>query len=106
MVTTHAYNEYPVAWAPHGHRIVYGRGEREGIYLVNADRRNDRRVTTDPPPEAEWGALAWSPDGHAIVYDTGGYDNTNLCVVGVDGRDKVQLTNTSAVDIDPSRAAG
>jgi TolB protein len=106
VVTTRAYTEYPVAWAPHGRRILYGRADHEGIYVVDANGRNDRRVTTDSPPEALWGALAWSPDGHSIVYDTGGYDKTNLFVVGVDGRDKVQLTNTSAIDIDPSWAAG
>jgi Tol biopolymer transport system component len=106
VVTTHAYTEYPVAWSPHGHRILYGRADRKGIYVVDAHGRNDRRVTSDSPPEALWGALAWSPDGHSIVYDTGGYDKTNLFVVGVDGRDKVQLTNTSAIDIDPSWAAG
>ena len=50
-------------------------------------------------------ALAWSPDGRSVVYDTGGYQNTDLYVIGVDGRGKVQLTNTPDVDIGPSWVA-
>lgn len=102
VVTTHAYNEYGEVWSPTGQRILYGRANRQGIYAIGSDSRNNRRVTRDTPPEAGWGALAWSPDGGSIVYDTGGYENTDLYVIGADGRDKVQLTNTPDIDIDPS----
>ena len=112
VVTTHAYNEYGVAWSPSGRRILYGRAasksiyvtESKGIYVIGSDGRNNRRVTRDSPPRADWGALAWSPSGGAIVYTTGG-GNTDLYVIGVDGRDKVQLTNTPDDDIDPSWVA-
>jgi Tol biopolymer transport system component len=52
-----------------------------------------------------WGALAWSPNGGSIVYDTGGYKNTNLYAIGIDGRHKVRLTNTPGIDIAPSGTA-
>jgi Tol biopolymer transport system component len=106
VVTTHAYTEYPVAWSPHGHRILYGRANRKGIYVVDANGRNDRRVTTDSPPEALWGALGWSPDGRSIVYATDRTGNGDLYVIGAGGRDKVQITSTSETDVDPSWAAG
>jgi Tol biopolymer transport system component len=105
VVTTHAYNEYGEVWSPTGHRILYGRANRQGIYVIGSDSRNNHRVTRDTPPGAAWGALAWSPDGGSIVYDTGGYKNTDLYVIGADGRGKVQLTSTPDIDIDPSWAA-
>jgi Tol biopolymer transport system component len=105
VVSTHAYNEYGEVWSPRGHRILYGRADRQGIYVIGSDGRNNHRVTRDTPPEADWGALAWSPDGGSIVYDAGGYENTDLYVIGADGRGKVQLTSTPEDDIDPSWVA-
>jgi Tol biopolymer transport system component len=105
VVTTHAYNEYGVAWSPDGGQILYGRADRMGIYVIGADGRNNHRVTRDSPPQADWGALAWSPDGGSVIYDTGTYNNTDLYVIGADGRGKVQLTSTPDIDIDPTWVA-
>lgn len=105
VVTTHAYNEYGEAWSPFGRRILYGRANSQGIYVIGSDGRNNHRVTRDAPPGAGWGALGWSPDGGSIVYDTGTYKNTDLYVIGADGRGKVQLTSTPDIDIDPSWVA-
>lgn len=105
IVTTHAYNEYGVAWSPRGRRILYGRAHNQGIYVVGSDGRNNHRVTSDSPPQAGWGALGWSPDGHSIVYTAGEPSNTDLYVIGADGRGKVQLTSTPDTEIDPSWVA-
>ncbi len=105
LVTTHAYTEYAVAWSPSGRRILYGRADDKGIYVIDADSHDNHRITRDSPPEAGWGALAWSPSGGSIVYTTGAADNTDLYVIGADGRDKVRLTATPDVDIDPSWSA-
>lgn len=105
VVTTHAYTEYPFAWAPQARRILYGRADRQGIYVINPDSSNNHRITRDAPPQAEWPALAWSPTGGSIVYDTGEGNNTDLYVIGADGRNKVQLTDTPAIDINPSWVA-
>jgi Tol biopolymer transport system component len=102
VVTDHAYTEYPFAWAPDSRRILYGRHDRQGIYVIGADGRNNHRVTRDAPPQAGWGALAWSPTGGSIVYTAGGTDNTDLYLIGIDGRGKFQLTSTPDIDIDPS----
>ena len=105
VVTDHAYTEYPFAWSPDSRRILYGRKDRQGIYLIGADGRNNRRVTRDAPPQAGWGALAWSPTGDSIAYTAGGTDNTDLYLIGSDGRNKVRLTATPDKDIDPSWVA-
>ena len=62
--------------------------------MIGADGRNNHRVTRDAPPQAGWGALAWSPTGDSIAYTAGGTDNTDLYLIGIDGRDKFQLTAT------------
>lgn len=105
VVTTHAYTEYGEVWSPTGHRILYGRAHNQGIYVIDPDSRNNHRVTRDSPPQAVWGAFAWSQDGSSIVYDAGTYKNTDLYVIGADGRGKVQLTNTPDIDIAPSWVA-
>jgi Tol biopolymer transport system component len=104
VVTTHAYTEYPFAWSPSGRRILYGRADHNGIYVIGADGRNNHIVTRDSPPQALYGALAWSPDGGSIVYATDRTGNGDLYAIGADGRDKVQLTNTPDTDIDPTWA--
>jgi Tol biopolymer transport system component len=104
LVTRHADNEYPAAWSPHRRRILYGRAELGGIYVISADGRNDFRVTSDSPPQAGWGALAWSPNGRSIVA-TDRTGNGDLYVIGAGGRGKVQLTSTPDTDIDPSWVA-
>ena len=106
VVTTHAYDEYGRAWSPSGRRILYGRQDLQGIYVIGADGRNNQRVTRDSPPQAGWGALAWSPGGRSIVYTTGDVGNTDLYVIGLDGRGKVRLTSTPDSDIAPSWVAG
>jgi len=106
VVTTHAYTEYPTAWSPRRPRILYGRADDKGIYVIDADSRNNHRLTRDSPPQADWSALAWSPTGGSIVYDSGRPGNTDLYVIGADGRGKVQLTRSPDIDIDPTWVAG
>lgn len=49
LVTTHAYNEYGEVPSPTGHRILYGRADHQGIYVIGSDRRNNHRMTRDAP---------------------------------------------------------
>ena len=105
VVTDHAYTEYPFAWSPDSRRILYGRKDGQGVYVIGPDGRSNHRVTRDAPPQAMWGALAWSPTGDSIAYTTGGTDNTDLYLIGLDGRRKFRLTGTPEKDIDPSWVA-
>jgi Tol biopolymer transport system component len=105
VVTRNAYNEYPAAWSPSGRWILYGRANGGGTYLISANGRNDIRVTSDSPPGTLFGALAWSPDGDSIVYATPTGSGANLYEVGVNGRGKLQLTNSPSSDRDPSWVA-
>ena len=102
VLTDHAYTEYPFAWSPDSRQILYGRENREGIYVIDADGRGDHRVTGDAPRQALWGALGWSPDGGSIVYATDRTGPGDLYVIGADGRHKRRLTHSNASDIDPS----
>src|SRR3954471_589500 len=102
VVTDHAYTEYPFAWSPDSRQILYGREDRQGIYVIGADGRDNRLVTRRAPPQAGWGALAWSPTGASIAYTAGMTDNTDLYLIGIDGRGKFQLTATPESDINPS----
>lgn len=105
ILTKRAYNEYGVAWAPQKRQILYGNAERGGISVIGSGGRNNRRVTSDSPPQAGWGALAWAPDGRSIVYATDRTGNGDLYVTGVGGRGKVQLTSTQDTDVDPTWVA-
>jgi len=105
VVTDHAYTEYPFAWSPNSRQILYGKQDRQGIYVIGVDGRGDHRVTRDSPPQALWGALAWSPTGDSIAYIAGGTDDTDLYLIGSDGRGKFRLTPTPDKDIAPSWVA-
>ena len=54
VVTDHAYTEYPFAWSPDSRQILYGRQDRQGIYVIGADGRSNHRVTRDSPRQAGW----------------------------------------------------
>jgi hypothetical protein len=55
------------AWSPAGGRIAFvgTRAGNDDLYLVGANGRGLRRVTTSPGLEAE---PAWSPDGRRLAY--------------------------------------
>jgi TolB protein len=105
-LTKHAYNEYGFAWSPDGRRILYGRENRLGIYLIGADGRNNRRVTADAPAEIAWGALTWAADGRSIAYTTDRTGRGDLYVIDANGRNKLRLTKSSEVDLYPAWAPG
>jgi Tol biopolymer transport system component len=105
QVTSHAYNEYGFAWSPDGRWILYGRANREGIYAIGADGRNNHRLTRDSPTPSGSRALAWAPDGRSIAYETDRAGSGHIYLIGADGHNKVQLTSSAAGDSDPSWVA-
>jgi len=105
-LTSHAYTEYGFAWSPGGRRILYGRENRLGIYVIGVDGGNNHRVTTAAPPQTAWGALSWAPDGSSIAYTTDSTGRGDLYAVDANGRNKVQLTRSIDTDLAPVWAPG
>jgi uncharacterized protein YjdB len=66
-VLADSYGNIQPALSPDRTRIAFSsnRGGSYDLYLMDADGRNPRRVTTDPGNEGE---PAWTPDGTRIVY--------------------------------------
>lgn len=102
LVTSHAYNEYGFAWSPDGRWILYGRANREGVYVIGADGRNNNRLTRDSPTPTEFPTLTWAPDGRSIAYETDKTGNGDIYLIGTDGHNKVHLTSSAASDTAPS----
>jgi TolB protein len=102
QVTSHAYNEYGFAWSPDGRWILYGRANREGIYVIGADGRSNHRLTRDSPTPSLSAALSWAPDGRSIAYETDHTGNGDIYLIGADGHNQVQLTSSAASDTAPS----
>ena len=85
-------------------RALYCREDRP------ARARSALRGLQQPPvtreaPRRPAGRAAWSPTGDSIAYTVGGNDNTDLYLIGTDGRGKFRLTATPDKDIDPSWVA-
>ena len=106
LVTSHAYNEYGFAWSPDGRWILYGRANREGVYVIGADGRNNHRLTSDSPTPTLFPTLTWAPDGRSIAYETDRTGNGDIYLIGADGLNKVQLTSSAASDTAPSWQPG
>lgn len=76
-----------------------------GIWLVNADGTNARRVLGLTQPRfPNCGRLTWSPDGSRIAYET--VDNTltgEIYVVNADGSGETNVSeNPDRLDADPN----
>ena len=83
------------SWSPDGRRIalsVYRNRSGSRIWVIDADGRDLRRLTTAEHPYDTHSSPVWSPDGKTIAFQ--GYDDGNywIDVVGADGGGQRQLT--------------
>jgi uncharacterized protein YjdB len=69
------------------------------LYLMDADGRNLRRLTTDAGNE---GDPAWTPDGTQIVYTFTRGTTTQVAIMPVDGGEARSLTTASGGNHSPS----
>jgi len=100
-LTSKTDNTYP-AWSPDGKKIVVStsRDEGGGLYVMDADGANVKRLTNG----ADQGA-SWSPDGKKIAftrYSQGAAEVTQIVVVNADGTNPVGVTDGRAFDADPA----
>jgi len=97
-----AYSKSPFVWSPDGQTILYGRTDNGGIHTIRFDGRKDFTVTRDPIPNTSWETLGWSPDGRLIAYTTGPANSSDIYLIDVNGKNKLQLTRSPHVDNTPS----
>jgi Tol biopolymer transport system component len=95
----------PVPAAPVGDGLIaFSRGGDEaGLYVMNPDGTEVRRLTTEVVDTAP----AWSPDGSSIAFVRGFWDpNAGIYVMAADGSDLHRITDgglsDDAPEIDPA----
>jgi Tol biopolymer transport system component len=84
------------AWSPERCRIAFTSFTKEGdedIYVMSADGKSIRRLTTDPARDM---FPDWSPDGKQISFISYRDGFRNLFVMNSDGSDQRQLTRNKA----------
>ena len=95
-LTNHPSSDHSPAWSPDGKRIAFVRFR--DLYVMNADGSNQILLAknTYNDPQLDF-TPAWSPDGSKIAFQAAGkgYKYENLFVIGVDGANLTNLTNSS-----------
>jgi len=86
-------DRYP-RWSPTGERIAFvsDRDAKPEIYIIDADGKGVRRLTTSPPGVSS-SSPAWSPDGRLIAFVFGLASDTHIFVMNVDGTDQRLLVS-------------
>ena len=80
-VLAEAGQAFNFSFSPDGSALLFEdtRNENADIYVVGADGKNERRLTTDPGNDT---APAWSPDGRHIVFQR---DRFGIYLMNADG---------------------
>jgi len=110
-ITNNRHQDRYPSWSPDGKRIAFtssGKnrsgvgghppiivGELPHIYVMDADGKNQQRLTNSP--FAEW-EPSWSPDGQHIVFTSSGAMDTagwQIYVIDADGKNLRRLTDQS-----------
>ncbi len=81
------------AWSPDGTKLLFRASD--DIWVINADRSNERRITSNSVPDTD---PAWSPDGQKVIFSKAG---SGIAVINLDSTNEKLLTN-GADDSAPS----
>jgi Tol biopolymer transport system component len=81
------------AWSPDGTRIAFSsnRDENYGIYVMNADGSNIRKLTSDSGNDV---SPTWSPDGLCIAFSSDRDGDYEIYAMNADGSNQTKLTST------------
>jgi Tol biopolymer transport system component len=98
------FNDMYPQYSPDGLRIAFesGRaGERDEIWLTEADGSNATRLTLGP---GRWqGSPRWSPDSRFVAFDSRAENgHSDIWTIGIDGSGLRQITHDPADEILPS----
>jgi Tol biopolymer transport system component len=91
--SSHLGDTNPV-WSRTGDLIVFvsTRDSKPEIYVMNADGKAPRRLTTSPPGMGS-STPAWSPDGRRITFVSGSLGGSQIFVMNADGGDQTLLAS-------------
>ena len=86
------------AWSPNGKRIAYS--DKSDIFTVTVDPVNPKivQITHDGNKNE---MPSWSPDGHQIAFSSILDGNKNIFAIGIDGRNRIRLTNNPGTEDHP-----
>ena len=114
-LTNNRHDDWDPSWSPDGKRIIFF-SNRDGhvmggiptfeIYVMDADGKNQLRITNDPNDDR---SPSWSPDGERIAFVSnrdghviGGIPTFEIYVMDTDGKNQQRLTNNPHGDWNPS----
>jgi Tol biopolymer transport system component len=86
------------AWSPDGSTVAFraGRYDKDsGIYLINPDGSDLRRLTAQPHIFDRFARPAWSPDGTNLVFFAGSPGGQDIWTIRSDGSDEHRLMETA-----------
>jgi dipeptidyl aminopeptidase/acylaminoacyl peptidase len=94
------------AWSPDGKTIAFGSGDGDGLYLMDADGTDVRRLDTVGGPGWTFVDVDWSPDGRTIAAAAGPSKETwDIWEFAVDGSTERMVSEPLEVPAEQNKLA-
>ena len=95
---------FDATWSPDGRHIAFARGHvdvtQRGLYVMDPDGTNERRLSSIPSRGAGFDNPEWSPasDRLAVAVEAGGADpfQKDIWVISLDGAPEIDVSNDPA----------
>jgi Tol biopolymer transport system component len=99
-VTNTPYNEWRAVWSPDGSKFVISTDHADGVYLINLDGSDLKRLSDMPSINASWTA-----DGTGILFNSDQSGNHEIYLLEIlsdmQPGSLIRLTNNSVYDGHP-----